>query len=86
MLSALPNNMCKASTLAFSLGNFGQKQVHVLARATANIKSAWTRGSQGIFCPGIVRSIAGTVSVTSIAELHGVTPSLPVSPSASPQR
>lgn len=84
MLSALPNNMCKLSTLAISLGNFGQKQVHVLVRATANI--AWARGSQDIFCPGIVRSTAGTVSVTSIAELHGVTPSLPVSPSASPQR
>lgn len=58
-----------------TVGNFGQCQVYVLIHAAAKVESAWARGSQGIFCPAIARSTAGTTAVIFVAELHGGTTS-----------
>lgn len=56
MLSTLPDSdashdECKEGLyhLAGSLGNFGQKPVHVLFCATANVESALARGSRVYF-------------------------------------
>lgn len=44
-------SLMRAGIRPGSLGKFGEKQVHVLARATANIESALAGGSQAIFRP-----------------------------------
>lgn len=66
---------------AGTMGNFGEKQVCVLVCATANIDSAWARGppppSKSFSDPVSWNEQLGTDAVIFIAELHGVTPSLP---------
>lgn len=71
-----------------TLGNFGRCRVYALIHATANVGSAWARGSQGIFCPAIARSIAGTTAVIFSLNCTAVPqaqPTLPAPPHL-PQR